>query len=199
MESGNDAILRNLLGERLFQQRIVRISGEISQETAHTVVGQLLAMADESEKAIRVFISSPGGHVESGDAIHDVIRFIKAPVDMIGSGWVASAAALIYVAAEKERRYCLPNTRFMIHQPAGQLSGRASELAIETDEILKIRKRINAILAERTGQTIERIEEDTRRNFWLSAQEALDYGLVGRIIESEADIRDDAAQTPSTS
>lgn len=170
--------------ERLFKSRTLIISGGIDQQLVSNVIGQLLAMSEESDKPINLFVNSQGGHVESGDTIHDVVRFIKPRVRMVGTGWVASAGALIYVAAKKEDRYCLPNTRFLLHQPAGGAGGTAADIAIEASEIIKMRARINQIFARETGQPIERIEADTHRNFWLDAQQAVEYGLVHRIINS---------------
>jgi ATP-dependent Clp protease, protease subunit len=167
---------------RLFRARTLIISGEVNQKLASEVMGQLLAMAAESEDAITVFINSQGGHVESGDTIHDIVRFVEAPVRMVGTGWVASAGALIYVSVPRERRYSLPNTRFLLHQPAGGARGTAADVEIEAKEILKMRERLNRVFAEQTGQPLERIVDDTHRNFWLSAREAVDYGLVGKII-----------------
>jgi ATP-dependent Clp protease protease subunit len=122
--------------------------------------------------------------VESGDSIHDMIRFIKPEVKVIGTGWVASAGAHIYLGAKKENRLCMPNTRFLIHQPLGGAGGRATDIAIEAKEIIKMRRRINEIIARETGQPLERVEKDTDRNYWMSAEEAKDYGLVSRIIET---------------
>ncbi len=117
-----------------------------------------------------------------------MIRFVKAPVKIIGTGWVASAAALIYAAAEKENRYSLPNTRFLLHQPMGGMRGQAADIAIEAEEILKMRRRLNETFARQTGQPVEKIEEDTDRNFWMSAKEAQAYGLVAQIIDSMDDV-----------
>jgi ATP-dependent Clp protease protease subunit len=174
--------------ERLLRARTIIISSEITQRLAATVSSQLLALAAESDAEITLFINSQGGHVEAGDTIHDLIRFIRAPIRMIGTGWVASAGALIYVAAPRERRFCLPNTRFLLHQPAGGAGGSASDIDIEAREILRMRDRLNRIFARETGQPLERIEEDTHRNFWLGAEAALRYGLVGRIIERASDL-----------
>ncbi|HWB40898.1 MAG TPA: ATP-dependent Clp protease proteolytic subunit [Gemmatimonadales bacterium] len=176
------------VGERLLRARTIIISGEITQKLAAAISGQLLALAAESESDITVYLNSQGGHVEAGDTIHDLIRFIRPRVRMIGTGWVASAGALIYVAAPKELRFCLPNTRFLLHQPAGGAGGTASDIDIEAREILRMRDRLNRIFARETGQPLERIEEDTHRNFWLSAEAALRYGLVGRIIERVGDL-----------
>ncbi|MCB1605894.1 MAG: ATP-dependent Clp protease proteolytic subunit [Xanthomonadales bacterium] len=166
-----------------FQSRFVFLFGEINQRVARATCERLVAMAQESDAPIQLLISSPGGHVESGDAIHDMIRFIRAPVTVIGTGWVASAGTHIFLAAEKERRVCLPNTRFMIHQPAGGAGGQASDIAIQAREILRTRERIARVVAERTGQPIERVTKDIERDYWMSASEAIEYGLVSRVIE----------------
>ena len=176
--------LTDPIRERLFKSRSLIISGEINQQQASNVISQLIALQDESDEPITLYINSQGGHVESGDTIHDMIRFVKPRVRMVGTGWVASAGALIYVAVPREDRYCLPQTRFLLHQPAGGMGGTASDIDIEAREILRMRQRLNQIFAEQTGQPIERIEQDTRRNFWLSAEEAIEYGLAGRVIRT---------------
>ena len=173
---------------RLFRTRTLIISGEVNQKLASEVIGQLWAMDAESQDPITVFINSQGGHVESGDTIHDMVRFVRSPVRMIGTGWVASAGALIYVSVPKERRFSLPNTRFLLHQPAGGARGTAADVEIEAKEILKMRERLNRVFAEQTGQPLERIVDDTHRNFWLGAKEAVEYGLVGKIINHITDI-----------
>lgn len=173
---------------RLFKARTLIISGEVNQKLASEVIGQLLALDAESDEPITVFINSQGGHVESGDTIHDMIRFVSSPVRMVGTGWVASAGALIYVAVPRDQRYSLPNTRFLLHQPAGGARGTAADVEIEAKEILKMRERLNRVFAEQTGQPLERIVDDTHRNFWLGAEEAVEYGLVGRIIERKREL-----------
>jgi ATP-dependent Clp protease, protease subunit len=174
--------------ERLFETRTLTIFGEIDMRLAQEVSQKLLILDSESHDPIKIFINSPGGHVESGDTIFDMIRFVQSPVRVIGTGWVASAGALIYAAAEKENRYSLPNTRFLLHQPMGGARGQAADIAIEAEEILKTRKRLNEIFATQTGQPLEKVEHDTDRNFWMSAQEAVDYGLVGKIIASADEV-----------
>lgn len=175
--------------KRLLDARILVISGEINQRVAERVISQLLVLSVASPvEPITIYINSQGGHVEAGDTIHDVIRFISPPVHMVGTGWVASAGALIYVAVPREHRYCLPNTRFLLHQPAGGGGGTASDIEIEAREILKMRERLNRIFARETGQTVERIADDTTRNFWLEAEAAREYGLVGKIISSAAEL-----------
>jgi len=185
----NAAAMTEAVRDRLFEARTLIISGEINQKLVSHVMGQMLAMAADNDKPITIFINSQGGHVESGDTIHDVIRFIKPRVRMVGTGWVASAGALIYVSVPLADRFALPNTRFLLHQPAGGSSGKASDVEIEAREILRMRERINQIFARETGQTLERIEKDTHRNFWLNAQQAIDYGLVGSVIQSVDELK----------
>ena len=180
---------KNPMMLKLLKQRTILIYGEINQDLAKSVTEQLLYLSAVSDDPITTFINSQGGHVESGDTIHDVIRFIKPKVKMIGTGWVASAGITIYLAADKKDRYSLPNTRYMIHQPAGGVQGQSTEIQIEAKEILRMRKRVNKLIAKATGQTLEQIEKDTDRNFWLSAEEAKDYGIVGKIIESDSAVK----------
>lgn len=179
----------NELETRLFNTRKVLVFGAINDKVARDVTGRLLALASDSDKPIDVYVNSPGGHVESGDTIHDMIRFVDAvaPVRVIGTGWVASAGALIFLAGAKERRLCLPNTRFLLHQPMGGVRGPATDIDIEAREIIKMRERINRIVVQETGQTMERVTRDTDRNYWMSAEEAIAYGMVSRIITSMKD------------
>jgi ATP-dependent Clp protease protease subunit len=172
----------------LFKGRYVMIFGEIDDKMAHATCRRLLALSQESDAPITLLISSPGGHVESGDAIHDMIRFVRAPVNIVGTGWVASAGTHIYLAAPKERRFALPNTRFMIHQPAGGAGGQASDIAIQAKEILRARERLAATIARETGQPLERVRADIERDFWMSTEEAINYGLVSRVIERQVDL-----------
>jgi len=173
----------NELESRLLRQRKVLVFGAIDDKVARDVTGRLLALAADPEP-IDVYVNSPGGHVESGDTIHDMIRFVDAvaPVRVIGTGWVASAGALLFLAGAKERRLCLPNTRFLLHQPMGGVRGPATDINIEAIEIIKVRERINRIIARETGQPLEKVERDTDRNYWMSAEEAVAYGMVSRII-----------------
>ncbi len=166
----------------LFKARTVLIFGEIDMKIAERICGQMLAYAQDGNGDIRVIINSQGGHVEAGDTIHDMIRFCGPKVKMIGTGWVASAGAHIFLGAEKENRFCLPNTRFLLHQPMGGVAGQASDITIEAEEILKMRERLNRITARETGQTYEKIVADTERNFWITAKDAVPYGLVSRIV-----------------
>ncbi len=175
--------------ERLaFKSRFVLVFGEINHTTARTACTRLIALAEESDAPINVLISSPGGHVESGDAIHDIIRFVRAPVTTIGTGWVASAGTHIFIAAPKERRLCLPNTRFMIHQPGGGAGGPATDIAIQAKEIIKTRERIAKVISKQTGQELQKVLGDMERDFWMSAEEAIQYGLVSKIIETSREL-----------
>jgi ATP-dependent Clp protease, protease subunit len=175
--------------ENLFKARTVILFGEITQKVAQSTVAQLLALAEENDEPIRMIINSQGGHVESGDTIHDMVRFIRPKVRMLGTGWVASAGVHIFLAAARENRYCLPNTRFMIHQPLGGAGGPASDIAIEAKEIIKMRKRINQSIADATGQSFEKVERDTDRNFWMNADEARAYGIVTHVVSSVDQIK----------
>jgi ATP-dependent Clp protease protease subunit len=174
--------------QALYKSRTVLIFGEVDMKMAERITAQLLAHAAEGDGDIRVIINSPGGHVESGDTIHDVIRFVGPRVKMIGTGWVASAGAHIYLGATRENRFALPNTRFLLHQPLGGVQGPASDISIEVEEILKMRDRINRTIARETGQSLEKVELDTDRNFWMSAEEAKAYGLVARIVNLASEV-----------
>ncbi|HZB90546.1 MAG TPA: ATP-dependent Clp protease proteolytic subunit [Stellaceae bacterium] len=180
----------NELESRLLRGRKVMIFGQITDKLARDVVSRILALADESAKPIQIYLNSPGGHVESGDSIHDIIKFVRGsvPVYMIGTGWVASAGALIYAAGEKKLRFCLPNTRFLLHQPMGGVQGPATDIEIEAREIIKMRERLSQIIATETGQSLERVRKDTDRNYWMSASEAIEYGLAHKIISSIAEL-----------
>ncbi|TYV96531.1 ATP-dependent Clp protease proteolytic subunit [Listeria monocytogenes] len=184
-ENKNNENITNILTQKLIDTRTVLIYGEINQELAEDVSKQLLLLESISNDPITIFINSQGGHVEAGDTIHDMIKlFIKPTVKVVGTGWVASAGITIYLAAEKENRFSLPNTRYMIHQPAGGVQGQSTEIEIEAKEIIRMRERINRLIAEATGQSYEQISKDTDRNFWLSVNEAKDYGIVSEIIEN---------------
>jgi ATP-dependent Clp protease protease subunit len=175
----------------LLRQRKVLIFGEINDRLAREVSARLLLLAGrDAGEAIDIYVNSPGGHVESGDTIHDMIRFIRndVQVNMIGTGWVASAGAHIFLGAAKDRRFCLPNTRFLLHQPAGGTRGMAADIEIEAKEILRMRERLVRIISEETGQPVERINKDIHRNHWMTADEAIDYGMVTSVIRDPRDI-----------
>jgi ATP-dependent Clp protease protease subunit len=180
--------INSKIATRLFEMRTVLIHGEITSQLARNISAQLLALSSESDDDITIFIHSEGGHVEAGDSIHDMISFVKPRIKMIGTGWVASAGVHVYLAAPKRDRYCLPNTRFLIHQPMGGVGGPASDIQIEAEEILKARDRLNRLIAEKTGQSLERVSQDTDRNHWMSPEEARDYGIVGKIIASAGEL-----------
>lgn len=179
----------DFLEAKTFDSRTVLVFGAINDTSANAIVRRLLALDDASDKPIMVLVSSPGGHVESGDAIHDILRFIKSPVNMVGTGWVGSAATHVFLAVPKARRFCLPNTRFLIHQPSGGAGGAASDIAIQAREIVKIRERIAGVIARETGQPIERVREDIDRDYWMTAPEAVTYGLVSKIIERRNELK----------
>jgi ATP-dependent Clp protease protease subunit len=181
----------NELEARLFKGRKVMVFGQITDRLARDVVARILALADESAEPIQVYVNSPGGHVESGDSIHDIIKFVRGsvPIYMIGTGWVASAGALIYAAGEKKLRFCLPNTRFLLHQPMGGVQGPATDIEIEAREIIKMRERLSRIIAAETGQPVERVSKDTDRNYWMTAAEAVEYGLATKIISSLEELK----------
>jgi ATP-dependent Clp protease protease subunit len=176
------------LEEKAFKSRTVLIFGTITDATAAEAARRLIALDSDSSEPIDVIVSSPGGHLESGDTIHDLIRFVRAPVRMIGSGWVGSAATHVYLAAPRERRFCLPNTRFLIHQPSGGMSGPASDIAIQAREIVLARQRIAELIARECGKPVSVVLEDIARDHWLSAGEAIDYGLVSRIIKRREEL-----------
>jgi len=171
-----------------FKSRFVLLFGEIDHATARIACERLIALAQDSDGPITMLISSPGGHVESGDAIHDLIRFVRAPVTTVGTGWVASAGTHVFLAAPKERRVCLPNTRFMIHQPSGGAGGQSTDIAIQAKEILRTRERIARVIAAETGTALERVRQDMERDYWMSAGEAIEYGIVSRIVERHTDL-----------
>ncbi len=187
-DKGHEPALGKEAEASLFKSRSIFIYGTITQELAQKTCSQLVSFAAAGDEDIRVFVNSPGGHVESGDSIHDMIRFVKPKVWIIGTGWVASAGVLIFVSVPKEQRICLPNTRFLLHQPSGGAHGMVSDIEIQAREIIRMNDRLNHIFAAATGQTVEKIAKDTDRDYWLSAEEAKDYGLVSRIVTRQDEI-----------
>lgn len=178
----------NFLDEKLFKSRSISIFGQINERVARGVTEQLLALAADSDDPITIYVSSPGGHVESGDVIYDMIKFIKPEVKMIGTGWVASAATTIYLAAKKENRFCLPNTRFLIHQPLGGSQGDATDISIAAEQIIKTKARINKLISDETGTDISQVEKDTDRDYWMTVDEAIAYGIVSKAVSSMDEI-----------
>ena len=179
---------RNYVEERLMKTRTIMIYGGINQAVAQDVSEKLIILSEESNEDITIYLNSQGGHVEAGDTIYDMIQHVTPTIRVVGTGWVASAGALIYSAPKKECRFALPNTRFMLHQPSGGVGGTASDVKIEVEELIKMRKRLNQIFADQTGQPLERVTKDSDRNFWMSAQEAVDYGLAGSIVKSASEL-----------
>ena len=177
------------LTSRLLRTRTILINGEVDQEMAERVTAQLLVMDADGKEPIKVIITSQGGHVDSGFAIYDVMRFVTPEIIAIGAGWVASIAVPILFGAEKKNRYALPNTRFLIHQPSGGAGGQAADIRIEAQEIIKIRHRLNEMIAAETGQTVEKIAHDSDRNFWMNAEEAKQYGLISKVVKSSKEIK----------
>ncbi len=170
---------------KLLEERIIFITGEINDALANTVVAQLLYLeAKDAAKDIDVYINSPGGSVTAGLAIYDTMNFIKCGVSTICIGMAASMAAFLLSSGEKGKRYALPSSEIMIHQPLGGAQGQASDIAIQAEHILKIKKNLNEILAKNTGKPYEEVEKDTDRDNYLSAEEALEYGLIDKIFVS---------------
>ena len=178
----------NFLDEKLFESRSISIFGQINERIARSVTEQLLALSGESDDPITIYISSPGGHVESGDVIYDMIKFIRPVVRVVGTGWVASAATTIYLAAAKENRFSLPNTRYLVHQPSGGSQGSASDISIAAKQIMKTKQRINKLISDETGRALEQVEKDTDRDYWMSVDEAIEYGIVTKVVKSIAEI-----------
>ena len=178
----------SFLEEKAFKSRTVLVFGAITDVTAQDTVRRLIALSADSKEPINLLVSSPGGHLESGDTIHDVIRYIEAPVNMIGTGWVGSAACHVYLAVPRERRFCLPQTRFLIHQPSGGAGGQATDIAIVAREIIKARERIARVIARETGHPLEKVQVDIERDNWMGPEEAIEYGLISKIIERRTDL-----------
>ena len=170
------------IDEKLFKSRSLTIFGEINDKLARSITERLLTLAAESDDPINLYVSSPGGHVESGDVVYDIIKFIKPSVRVIGTGWVASAATTIYLAADKDKRFALPNTRFLIHQPLGGSRGDATDIAIQAEQIVRTKARINQLIAKETGQPLDRVAKDTDRDYWMTVEEAVSYGIVSKVV-----------------
>jgi ATP-dependent Clp protease protease subunit len=178
----------NFLDEKLFKSRSISIFGQINERVARSVTEQLLALSGESDDPITIYISSPGGHVESGDVIYDMIKFIRPVVRVVGTGWVASAATTIYLAAAKENRFSLPNTRYLVHQPSGGSQGSASDISIAAKQIMKTKQRINKLISDEPGRAFEQVVKDTDRDYWMSVDEAIEYGIVTQVVKSVTEI-----------
>jgi ATP-dependent Clp protease, protease subunit len=187
-EEGRSAAPTGVMMAKFLEARTVLIFGGIDQKLAERVSAQLLYLDHLSHDPIKLIINSPGGHVESGDTIHDLISFIESPVSVIGTGWVASAGTHIFLGAPKERRFCLPNTRFLIHQPAGGARGPAVDIAIAASEIIRMRERLAKVIAKATGQTLEKVAEDIERDYWMTVEEATNYGILGKVITKMSEV-----------
>ena len=178
----------NFMDEKLFKSRSISIFGQINERIARSVTEQLLALSAESSDPITIYISSPGGHVESGDVIYYMIKFIKPVVRVVGTGWVASAATSIYLAAKRENRFSLPNTRYLVHQPSGGSRGVATDISIQAQQIMKTKQRINKLISDETGRPLEQVEKDTDRDYWMSVDEAIEYGIVTNVVTSISEL-----------
>lgn len=174
--------------EKFLKTRQIILSGEVCKELAEKIVKQLLILEADSDKPIYVYIDSPGGDVDAGFAIFDTIRFINAPVYTIGMGLVASAGALILLAAPKERRLGFPNSHYLIHQPSSGMKGVATDIEIHAAEIAKTKEKINKIIAEETGTSLDKVSKDTDRDYWLNAEESVSYGLISRVISKRSNL-----------
>ncbi len=175
--------------KQLLESRSILLTGAVTDELSRKILAQLLVLdARDAEKPIRVYINSPGGSVDAGYAIYDAMRFVRAPVHAVCAGLAASAATIILLGADKGHRYSLPNTRFLLHQPSTGMQGQASDISIGAQQILNLRARINDLLSEETGQPLERIETDTRRDYWMTAADSVEYGLIDSIVTSFTDI-----------
>ena len=176
------------MNERLLKSRQIISCEGIDQKLAMRVSAQLLAMAAENDEPITLFINSQGGHVEAGDTIHDMIRFVKPKVRIVGTGWVASAGTTIFLAADKEDRFCLPNTRFLIHQPSGGVGGQVTDITIQAAQIERMRERLAHMIADATGQSFEQVMKDIDRDRWMTTSEAAEYGILGTVISSQSEL-----------
>ena len=177
------------LRQRLLKSRTVLLAENITKDLAERITTKFLLLEQESEsEPINLYINSPGGDVDAGFSIYDIARFVSAPVRCISTGLTASAAVVVLLAAPKERRFSLPNSRFLMHQPSTGVRGSTADIRIEANEILKIREKINKLISEETGQPVEKVENDTRRNYWIDAEEAQEYGLISKIIQKRSDI-----------
>ncbi|MFA6219265.1 MAG: ATP-dependent Clp protease proteolytic subunit [Erythrobacter sp.] len=187
-EGGEGNGIRAAMMAKFLEARTVMLFGGVDQKLAERVSMQLLYLDHLSHEPIRLIVNSPGGHVESGDTIHDLVGYINSPVAIIGTGWVASIATHIFLSVPRERRFCLPNTRFLIHQPSGGAGGRASDIAIQAQEIVKMRERIAHKIADATGQTFDKVIKDIDRDFWMTTEEAREYGILGNVIQRASEV-----------
>lgn len=174
--------------DKLLKTRSLLLSGEINKDSADRLIKDLLVLEAESDDPVKIFINSPGGDVDAGCAIYDMVRFVSCPVIMVGMGLVASAASLILLAVPAERRVGLPNSSYLIHQPLSEMKGNATDIEIHALQLEKIKAKLNAIISEATGMPLETVTADTDRDHWLDASEALKYGLISKIVKSRKDL-----------
>lgn len=179
----------NSISSTFLKTRQILLTGEIDKDLSEKIIRQLLIMEAENDSPIYLYIDSPGGDADAGFAIFDMVRFVKAPVYIIGMGLVASAAALVLLAVPKERRIGLTNSHYLIHQPLSGIKGVATEIEIHAQEIIKMRARINQVISSQCSQPLEKVEKDTDRDFWLDGTEAVEYGLISRIITNRDEIK----------
>ncbi len=177
------------LNDKLMKTRSLMISGEINKDSADQFAKEILVLDSLSNDEIVVYINSPGGDVDAGFAIYDMIRFVSSPVKIVGMGLVASAAALIYLSVPVERRFALPNSTYLIHQPLSQMKGVAIDVSIYADKIAQLRVKLDQLIADATGNTLEKVSQDTERDCWMTAEEAKAYSLVGKIITNKKDLQ----------
>lgn len=187
-EKKSPARPEDALSERFLKTRTILLTGEVDKDLSEKVIRHLLLLESQSSEPITILIDSPGGDVYAGFSIFDMIRFVKAPVRIVGMGLIASAAALILLAVPKARRFGLPNSSYLIHQPLSGIQGVASDIEIHARELEKTKLRLNEIIAEATGQSLERISKDTDRDYWMNAQEALAYGLISKTIANRDEL-----------
>jgi len=187
-EQENKTPLLDPLAGKMLKTRTILISGEINKELAEKIIRQLLLMEDMNNEPIRIFIDSPGGDADAGYAIFDMIRFVKPEVWTVGMGLVASAAAIIQLAAPRKQRIGLPNSHYLIHQPLSGIRGVATDIEIHAKELEKLRGKINRLIADETGLPFEQIEKDTDRDYWMNAAEAVKYGLISRVVTGRNEI-----------
>jgi ATP-dependent Clp protease protease subunit len=178
----------DVLSAKFLKTRQIILSGEINKELAEKIARQLLILEADSDEPIRLFIDSPGGDADAGYAIFDMIRFINAPVITIGMGLIASAASIVLLAAPKERRFGMPNSRYLIHQPMSGMQGVTTEIEIHAQELEKMRVKINEMIAAETGKSVEDVAKDTDRDYWLDAEKKKKYGLISKICKTRKDI-----------